>query len=112
MKLYIAQEEGIQTPVTDLIAEVYNFSQRPKLDGSTVCGNCKNGEAVKIKSTAYIPIAPVLYKMLKTGRKLKSLTRDEVLAFLRKRAYWRVVKVSSYESISSCKNMKIRVLIV
>ncbi|KAJ5407672.1 hypothetical protein N7509_001555 [Penicillium cosmopolitanum] len=92
IKLYIAQEEGVQTPITDLIAEVYNFSQRPELDGSTVCGNCKNGQTVKIKSTAYIPITPVLYKLLKAGRKLKTLTRDEVLSFLRKRAYWRVVK--------------------
>jgi hypothetical protein len=83
----------MQTPLTDLIAEVYNFSQKPELDGSTVCGNCKGGQAIKIKSTAYIPITPVLYKLLKTGRKLKTLTRDEVLAFLRKSAYWRVIKV-------------------
>jgi hypothetical protein len=93
IKLYLAQEEGIQTAVTDLIAEVYNFSQRPELDGATACGNCKKGQRILIKSTAYVPITPVLYRLLSTGRKLKTLTRDDVLAYLRKRAYWRVVKV-------------------
>ncbi|KAF3394050.1 Tyrosinase [Penicillium rolfsii] len=92
IKLYLAQEEGIQTAVTDLIAEIYNFSQRPELDGATTCGNCKKGEKILIKSTAYVPITPVLYRLLSTGRKLKTLTRNEVLAYLRKRAYWRVVK--------------------
>ncbi|GLI81875.1 hypothetical protein PoHVEF18_010269 [Penicillium ochrochloron] len=92
IKLYLAQEEGIQTAVTDLIAEVYNFSQRPELDGATACGNCKKGQRILIKSTAYVPITPVLYRLLSTGRKLKTLTRDDVLAYLRKRAYWRVVK--------------------
>ncbi|KAJ5784169.1 uncharacterized protein N7518_009846 [Penicillium psychrosexuale] len=92
VKLYLAQEDGIQTPLTDLIAEVYNFSQKPELDGSSVCGNCKKGQTSRVKSTAYIPITPVLYKLLKGGRKLKTLTRDEVLAYIRKRAYWRVFK--------------------
>ncbi|KAJ6105130.1 hypothetical protein N7523_010204 [Penicillium sp. IBT 18751x] len=92
VKLYLAQEDGVQVPVTDLIAEVYNFSQKPELDGATVCGNCKNGQTVRIKSTAYIPLTPVLYKLLRDGRKLKSLTREEVLSYLQKRAYWRVVK--------------------
>lgn len=78
-----------------MIAEIYNFSQRPELDGATACGNCKKGQKILIKSTAYVPIAPVLYRLLSSGRKLKSLTRDEVLAYLRKRVYWRVVKVSS-----------------
>lgn len=94
MKLYLAQEDGIQTPLTDLIAEVYNFSQRPELDGSSVCGNCTKGQKSGVKSTAYIPITPVLYKLVRSGRKLQSLTRDEVLAYIRKRAYWRVVKAS------------------
>ena len=94
VKLYLAQEDGIQNPLTDLIAEVYNFSQKPELDGKTVCGNCKKGQKIGIKSTAYVPITPILYKLLQAGRKLKSLTRDEVLAYLQKRAYWRVVKVS------------------
>ncbi|KAJ5375867.1 hypothetical protein N7517_007873 [Penicillium concentricum] len=89
VKLYLAQEDGIQTPLTDLIAEVYNFSQKPDLDGSSVCGNCTQGQQLRVKSTAYIPIAPVLYKLLGGGRKLKSLTRDEVLAYIKKRAYWR-----------------------
>ncbi|KAJ5200889.1 hypothetical protein N7449_005692 [Penicillium cf. viridicatum] len=89
VKLYLAQEDGIQTPLTDLIAEVYNFSQKPELDGSSVCGNCTKGQKSRVKSTAYIPITPVLYKLIRGGRKLKSLTRDEVLAYIRKRAYWR-----------------------
>ncbi|CAI7654190.1 unnamed protein product [Penicillium glandicola] len=89
VKLYLAQEDGIQTPLTDLIAEVYNFSQKPELDGSSVCGNCIKGQKSRVKSTAYIPITPVLYKLLRDGRKLKSLTRDEVLAYIGKRAYWR-----------------------
>ncbi|OQD96201.1 hypothetical protein PENVUL_c096G02586 [Penicillium vulpinum] len=89
VKLYLAQEDGIQTPLTDLIAEVYNFSQKPELDGSSVCGNCTKGQKSRVRSTAYIPITPVLYKLLRGGRKLKSLTRDEVLAYIRKRAYWR-----------------------
>ncbi|KAJ5253116.1 hypothetical protein N7489_003526 [Penicillium chrysogenum] len=89
VKLYLAQEDGIQTPLTDLIAEVYNFSQKPELDGSSVCGNCTEGQKSRVKSTAYIPITPVLYKLIRGGRKLKSLTRDEVLAYIQKRAYWR-----------------------
>ncbi|KGO51768.1 Concanavalin A-like lectin/glucanases superfamily [Penicillium expansum] len=89
VKLYLAQEDGIQTPLTDLIAEVYNFSQKPELDGSSVCGNCTEGQKSRVKSTAYIPITPVLYKLIRGGRKLKSLTRDEVLEYIRKRAYWR-----------------------
>ena len=94
VKLYLAQEEGVQTPITDLIAEVYNFSQKPELDGAVVCGNCTDGQKAKVKSTAYIPITPVLFKLARSGRKLKSLSRDEVLEYIRKRAYWRVFKVS------------------
>ncbi|KAJ5822368.1 Concanavalin A-like lectin/glucanases superfamily [Penicillium robsamsonii] len=82
----------MQTPLTDLIAEVYNFGQKPKLDGSSVCGNCTQGQKLRVKSTAYIPITPALYKLLRGERKLKSFTRDEVLAFIKKRAYWRVFK--------------------
>ncbi|KAJ5780085.1 hypothetical protein N7457_005245 [Penicillium paradoxum] len=89
VKLYLAQEDGVQTPLTDLIAEVYNFSQKPELDGSSVCGNCTKGQKSGVKSTAYIPITPVLYKLVRSGRKLQSLTREEVLAYVRKRAYWR-----------------------
>ncbi|CAI7673953.1 unnamed protein product [Penicillium viridicatum] len=89
VKLYLAQEDGVQTPLTDLIAEVYNFSQKPELDGSSVCGNCTKGQKSRVKSTAYVPITPILYKLLRGGRKLKSLTRDEVLEYIRKRAYWR-----------------------
>ncbi|CAG7929405.1 unnamed protein product [Penicillium olsonii] len=92
VKLYLAQEEGVQTPLTDLIAEVYNFSQKPELDGAVVCGNCTDGQKAKVKSTAYIPITPVLFKLARSGRKLKSLSRDEVLEYIRKRAYWRVFK--------------------
>ncbi|CAG7938948.1 unnamed protein product [Penicillium olsonii] len=92
VKLYLAQEEGVQTPITDLIAEVYNFSQKPELDGAVVCGNCTDGQKAKVKSTAYIPITPVLFKLARSGRKLKSLSRDEVLEYIRKRAYWRVFK--------------------
>ncbi|CAG7969261.1 unnamed protein product [Penicillium salamii] len=92
VKLYLAQEDGIQTPLTDLIAEVYNFSQKPELDGASVCGNCTSGQKSRVKSTAYIPISPVLFKLVRSGKKLKSLSRDEVLAYLQKRAYWRVVK--------------------
>ncbi|KAJ5541865.1 hypothetical protein N7461_007868 [Penicillium sp. DV-2018c] len=98
VKLYLAQEDGVQTPLTDLIAEVYNFSQKPELDGLSVCGNCTKGQALRIRSTAYIPISPVLYKLVRSGRKLTSLTRDEVLAYIRKRAYWRHGKeVPRYE---------------
>ncbi|KAJ5346417.1 hypothetical protein N7541_008899 [Penicillium brevicompactum] len=92
VKLYLAQEDGVQTPLTDLIAEVYNFSQKPELDGASVCGNCTDGQKSRVKSTAYIPITPVLFKLVRSGRKLKSLSRDEVLAYIKKRAYWRVVK--------------------
>lgn len=104
MKLYLAQEDGVQTPLTDLIAEVYNFSQKPELDGASVCGNCTDGQKSRVKSTAYIPITPVLFKLVRSGRKLKSLSRDEVLAYIKKRAYWRVVKVSQYRrlSVSPC----------
>lgn len=98
--MYLAQEEGIQNPITDLIAEVYNFSQKPELDGASICGNCTTGQKLRIKSTAYIPITPVLFKLARGGRKLKSLSRGEVLEYIRKRAYWRVVRVGDNSRFS------------
>ncbi|KAL1977859.1 hypothetical protein VTN31DRAFT_718 [Thermomyces dupontii] len=92
IRLYLAQQEGRQVSATDLIGEVYNFSQRPEVNGKEVCTNCKKGQQKKVKATAYLPITPVLYSLIKEGRDLKSLTREEVLAYLQKRAYWRVVK--------------------
>ncbi|OQE34655.1 hypothetical protein PENCOP_c016G04465 [Penicillium coprophilum] len=90
VKLYLAQENGIQTPLTDLIAEVYNFSQKPELDGSSVCGNCTQDKCCVSNQPLTFQLHPCFKSF--SGVDVKSLTRDEILAYIKKRAYWRIFK--------------------
>ncbi|KAL3487186.1 hypothetical protein BJX62DRAFT_246212 [Aspergillus germanicus] len=93
IRIYISQDGATQNSTTDLITEVYNFSQKPEeASGALACSNCKTNQDKNIKSTANISITPVLITLLKAGKSLSSLNKDEVLKFLQKRAYWRVFK--------------------
>jgi hypothetical protein len=95
IRIFLSQDGVTQNAATDLITEVYNFSQKPAdpASGKVVCTNCKENEKANLKSTAAISITPVLISILKAGKKeLPSLKREDVLAFLQKRAYWRVFK--------------------
>ncbi|KAJ5784932.1 uncharacterized protein N7503_010144 [Penicillium pulvis] len=95
IRIFLSQDGVTQNAATDLITEVYNFSQKPEdqASGKVVCTNCKDNEKANLKSTAAISITPVLITILKAGGKdLPSLKKEDVLAFLQKRAYWRVFK--------------------
>ncbi|KAJ5925145.1 hypothetical protein N7454_007784 [Penicillium verhagenii] len=93
IRIFLSQDGVKQNTATDLITEVYNFSQKPESkDGKLACGNCKTNQKANIKSTAAISLTPVLITLLKSGQDLASLKKDDVLKFLQKRAYWRVFK--------------------
>ncbi|KAI9370619.1 common central domain of tyrosinase-domain-containing protein [Aspergillus egyptiacus] len=93
IRIYLSQDGVTQNASLDLITEVYNFSQKPEDEsGKLACSNCKNNQLANIKSTANISITPVLISLLKAGKDLASLSKDEVLKFIQKRAYWRVFK--------------------
>ncbi|KAJ5219622.1 hypothetical protein N7468_008826 [Penicillium chermesinum] len=92
IRVYIAREGSKQNATTDLIAEVYNFSQTPDdAAGRAACRNCKNNQKQNLKVTANLSITPVLINIIKSGAKdLPSLSRNDVLKYLQKKVYWRV----------------------
>ncbi|KAL4915885.1 common central domain of tyrosinase-domain-containing protein [Aspergillus aurantiobrunneus] len=93
IRLYLSQDGVTRNPTLDLITEVFNFSQKPEdRAGNLACANCKSNQLANLKSTANISITPVLVALLKAGKDLTSLTKDTVLAYLQKRAYWRVFR--------------------
>lgn len=93
VKLYLSQDGVKQNPASDLLTEVYNFSMKPQdAAGKLACGNCKGNQSINLKVTANISITPVLLKLLRLGKDLLSLNKDEVLKFLQNRVYWRVSK--------------------
>jgi hypothetical protein len=102
VRIYLSQDGTKQTPSTDLLTEVYNFSQRPQdAAGKLACANCKGNDKNGLKVNANISITPVLLSLAKTGRDLLSLKKPDVLKFLQERVYWRVTRggeeVPSYE---------------
>jgi hypothetical protein len=102
IRIYLSDDPNKQNPTKDLITEVYNFSQRPETQsGKLACGNCKGQQKANIKSTASISLTPILITLLKSGKDLASLAKDDVLKYIRERAYWRVFRngkeVPSYE---------------
>ncbi|KAK4862915.1 hypothetical protein LT330_010745 [Penicillium expansum] len=102
IRIYISQDGKTHNATQDLVTEVYNFSQKPEdKAGKLACGNCKDNKNKNIKSTASISLTPILIALLKSGKDLASLARDDVLSFIRSRAYWRVFKggkeVPSYQ---------------
>jgi tyrosinase len=102
VRIYISQDGKAHNATQDLITEVYNFSQKPEdKSGKLACGNCKDNKNKNIKSTASISLTPILITLLKSGKELASLSRDDVLKFIQSRAYWRVFKggkeVPSYQ---------------
>ncbi|CAG8909691.1 unnamed protein product [Penicillium egyptiacum] len=102
IRIYISQDGKTHNATQDLITEVYNFSQKPEdKAGKLACGNCKDNKSKNIKSTASISLTPILISLLKSGKDLASLAREDVLNFIQSRAYWRVFKggkeVPSYQ---------------
>ncbi|KAL3477040.1 hypothetical protein BJX99DRAFT_270192 [Aspergillus californicus] len=94
IRIYLSQDDaGTRNAHTDLITEVFNFSQKPEeKSGKLACSNCKTNKEQNIRSTANISITPVLVTLLKAGKDLGSLSRENVLDFIQKRAYWRVFR--------------------
>lgn len=92
IRVYIAREGSKKNATTDMIAEVYNFSQTPDDAGGRIaCANCKTNQKQNLKVTANLSITPVLINILKSGSKeLLSLSKTDVLAYLQKKVYWRV----------------------
>jgi hypothetical protein len=93
IRIYISQDGKTHNATLDLVTEIYNFSQKPEdKSGKLACGNCKDNKSKNIKSTASISLTPILITLLKSGKDLASLARDDVLKFIQDRAYWRVFK--------------------
>ncbi|KAJ5899989.1 Concanavalin A-like lectin/glucanases superfamily [Penicillium taxi] len=95
IRIFLSQDGKTQNPTTDFVTEVYNFSQKPEeRSGKLACSNCKDNQTANIKSTANISLTPVLISIIKAGKgeDLASLSRDDVLTYLKERAYWRVFK--------------------
>ncbi|KAL4879315.1 hypothetical protein BJY04DRAFT_220171 [Aspergillus karnatakaensis] len=93
IRIYLSADGVTRNASLDLITEVFNFSQKPETaSGDLACSNCKTNQQANIRSTANISITPVLVSLLRAGRDLASLSRDDVLEYLRKRAYWRVFR--------------------
>ncbi|KAI9934409.1 hypothetical protein MW887_000023 [Aspergillus wentii] len=92
IKLYLSQDETPNTKTDPVIAEVFNFSQRPTVNGKDNCENCKKDQTNNPWATAYISVTPVLIKLLKQGKKLESLKKSDVMKYLLDSAYWRVIR--------------------
>jgi hypothetical protein len=109
IRLYLAQDKENPAPMLDLIAEVYNFSQRPQTENGD-CGNCKKLQNQKIKSTAYIAITPVLLTLAREGKKLGSLTKEVVLQYLRDHVYWSVIEGGRVLSSTEVKKLELEIV--
>ncbi|KAL5342248.1 hypothetical protein BJX70DRAFT_357265 [Aspergillus crustosus] len=72
----------------EYVTNVYNFSTPGTVNGQEVCSNCTDLQAQDVKLTAYVPITPILNRLILEER-LTSLKKDDVEAIL-KRLYWRV----------------------
>ncbi|KAJ5890227.1 hypothetical protein N7504_011037 [Penicillium tannophilum] len=93
IRIYLSQDGKTRNASVDLITELYNFSQKPEDNsGKLACGNCKDNKDNDMRSTASISLTPILISLLKSGKDLASLAKDDVLKFIRERAYWRVFK--------------------
>ncbi|KAJ5646047.1 hypothetical protein N7490_002419 [Penicillium lividum] len=93
IRIYFRQDAEKMNATTDLITEVYNFSQSPEdKAGKLACSNCKDQKKLNIRSTASISLTPILISLLKSGKDLPSLSKADVLKYIQSRAYWRVFK--------------------
>lgn len=100
IKLYLANGDKADIKTDAIMAEIFNFSQKPeKENGDVACASCKDGKESDVWGTAYISITPLLIKMIKENEgkkdveKLTSMKQGEVLKYLREKAYWRIIKV-------------------
>lgn len=75
----------------DYVTNVYNFSRPAVVNGEEVCTNCSNLEGLDVRVSSYVPITPILNRLMQQGR-LASLKKGDVEDLL-KRLYWRVTMV-------------------
>ncbi|BCS28232.1 uncharacterized protein APUU_61280S [Aspergillus puulaauensis] len=90
IEIYLEPGDGSGRHFTaaEYVTNVYNFSTPATRDGQEVCSNCSDLEARDVRLTAYVPITPILNRLILEER-LSSLKKDDVEAVL-KRLYWRV----------------------
>ncbi|KAL2825783.1 hypothetical protein BDW59DRAFT_145909 [Aspergillus cavernicola] len=90
IEIYLEPADGTGrnfTP-TEYVTNVYNFSTPGIVNGQEVCSNCTDLQTRDVKLTAYVPITPILNRLILEER-LASLKKDDVETVL-KRLYWRV----------------------
>ncbi|KAL4861988.1 hypothetical protein BDV12DRAFT_179541 [Aspergillus spectabilis] len=89
IEIYLESATGERNFTPDeYVTNVYNFSTPGTVNGQEVCSNCTDLQARDVKLTAYVPITPILNRLILEER-LTSLKKDDVEAIL-KRLYWRV----------------------
>ncbi|KAE8363174.1 hypothetical protein BDV27DRAFT_159078 [Aspergillus caelatus] len=109
IRLHLAQDNENPAPVLDLIAEVYNFSQKVQTENGK-CVNCEKLKELKVRSTAYIAITPVLLNLAREGKKLGSLTKEVVLKYLRDHVYWSVIMGGNVLSSTEVKKLELEIV--
>jgi hypothetical protein len=80
------------------VTNVYNFSTPGTVNGQEVCSNCTDLQQRDVRLTAYVPITPILNRLILEDR-LASLKKDDVEAVL-KRLYWQVTMVRQFDHFS------------
>ncbi|KAL4785045.1 hypothetical protein BJX76DRAFT_367191 [Aspergillus varians] len=90
IEIYLEPGDGSGRHFTpdEYVTNVYNFSTPGTVNGQEVCSNCTNLQARDVRLTAYVPITPILNRLILEER-LSSLKKDDVEAVL-KRLYWQV----------------------
>ncbi|KAL6236483.1 hypothetical protein BDW75DRAFT_250041 [Aspergillus navahoensis] len=89
IEIYLEPAEGGRHFTADeYVTNVYNFSTPGTVNGQEVCSNCTDLQARDVRLTAYVPITPILNRLILEER-LSSLKKDDVETVL-KRLYWRV----------------------
>ncbi|KAL4924110.1 tyrosinase [Aspergillus undulatus] len=90
IEIYLEPADGSGKHFTpdEYVTNVYNFSTPGTVNGQEVCSNCTDLQARDVRLTAYIPITPILNRLILEER-LSSLKKDDVEAVL-KRLYWQV----------------------
>ncbi|KAL3471608.1 hypothetical protein BJX99DRAFT_266607 [Aspergillus californicus] len=90
IEIYLEPADGSGRHFTpdEYVTNVYNFSTPGIVNGQEVCSNCTDLQTRDVKLTAYVPITPILNRLILEER-LGSLKQDDVEPVL-KRLYWRV----------------------
>ncbi|CEL03900.1 hypothetical protein ASPCAL05038 [Aspergillus calidoustus] len=90
IEIYLEPADGSGRHFTpdEYVTNVYNFSTPGTVNGQEVCSNCTDLQQRDVRLTAYVPITPILNRLILEDR-LASLKKDDVEAVL-KRLYWQV----------------------